>query len=328
MKLRAPEGAGTGGNGAGAGEDGAGSGEDVSAPAWHEAIKDEGLKGVASGYKTAEEFFTAVGHKPSAGPWYGEVDDELKKVADRFTSPTDALRSIQDLRKRESQPRVPGKNASEEDRKAYHKAIGVPETVEGYEFPAVPDDQMTDAIKESRAGWAKAFHELGISKTAAKTLTDRLVAEQASELASQVEADKAYAATTQAALDKDWGADKTRNMEYANRAFDQLASRAGLTVEELRQIETKDGRFLMDRPEMLKIFAVMGRAMGEGDLGGLVGADERQTVQEQVSGLRKKVEEAQASGNTREANRLYQQEQALLARLGNQPVVGSSGRAA
>lgn len=51
-------------------------------------------------------------------------------------------------------------------------------------------------------------------------------------------------------------------------------------------------------------------------------------IEDQLDTLRERIEEAQARGNSKRANELYQQEQALRASRGNAPIVGSQGRTA
>lgn len=262
--------------------------------------------------------------------WAG-LPENLRKTADRYATKADAIIAIENFRKRESQVRVPGKDASEEERAAYLKAVGVPSKPEEYEFPELPKGQeLTDEIKSSRTAWAKRFHELGVPKSVAKTLS-KLANEDAQKVfEAQIEADKAFVKSQEEALRAEWkGDDYEKNKTLANRAFADIANRAGVNLESLTKIETKDGRFLMDRTEMVKLFAAIGREMAEGSLGPVLTDGERDTIEDQVRDVRKQISEAQASGDSKRANKLYASEQALLAKIkGNQPIVGSRGRAA
>lgn len=261
--------------------------------------------------------------------WTADLPDDLKETGKRFTSKADAVRAINDFRKRESQVRVPGKNASPEDIAAYHKAIGIPEKPEDYEFPNLPEGtELTEQIKESRAEWGKRFQSLGIPKEAAKELS-RLANEDAlRDVVAQQEADKAFVAQQEAALRDEWkGEEYERNKTLANRAFTDLANRTGLKIEDLTRIETKDGRFLMDRAEIVRMFAAIGREMSEGSIGPTLTDSEKDTVDDQIRGVREQVAEAQAVGDSKRANKLYQQEQALIAkREGGKNIVGARGR--
>lgn len=261
--------------------------------------------------------------------WTADLPDDLKETGKRFTSKADAVRAINDFRKRESQVRVPGKNASPEEIAAYHKAIGIPEKPEDYEFPDLPEGlELTDQIKEARAAWGKRFQSLNIPKEAAKELS-RLANEDAiRDLTAQKAADKAFAESQEAALRNEWkGEEYERNKTLANRAFEELANRTGLKIEDLARIETKDGRFLMDRAEMVRMFAAIGREMAEGSIGPTLTDSEKDTIDDQIRGIRQQVADAQSSGDSKRANKLYQQEQALIAkRAGNKPIVGARGR--
>lgn len=261
--------------------------------------------------------------------WTADLPDDLKETGKRFTSKADAVRAINDLRKRESQVRVPGKNATPEEIATYHKAIGIPEKPEDYEFSDLPEGmELNDQIKESRLEWGKRFKAVGIPKEAAKELS-RLANEDAiREAKAQKEADESFAKKQEEALRSEWkGEEYDRNKTLAIRAFTELASRTGLKIEDLTRIETKDGRFLMDRAEIVKMFAAIGREMSEGSIGPTLTDSEKDTVDDQIRVVREQVAEAQATGDSKRANKLYQQEQALIAkREGSKPIVGARGR--
>ena len=271
----------------------------------------------------------AVAKTDKGDDWRSDLPDDLKETANRFTSKADAVRAIADLRKRESQVRVPGRDATPEQIAAYQKAVGVPDKPELYEFPDLPEGlELTDQVKESRTQWGKRFHTLGVSKETAKELSKLVNEDVVRELTAQKEADKAFATKQEEALRNEWKGDEyERNKTLANRAFSDLANRTGLKLDDLTRIETKDGRFLMDRAEIVKMFAVIGREMSEGSLGPTLTESEKDTVDEQIRNIRTQTAEAQSAGDSKRANALYQQEQALIARReGSKPVVGARGR--
>lgn len=263
--------------------------------------------------------------------WRSDLDEDLKKTADRFTSKADAIRAIQAFQKRDSQIRVPGKDSSKEEIATYHKAIGIPETAEGYEFPAPPEGtELTDDQKESRAEWGTRFHKLGISKDSAKELIELAATDKHKSDEFSVKADEKFAKEQEDALRSEWkGDDYDKNITLANRAVAEIAERAGLRLDDLTKIEMKDGRFLLDRPEMSKLFAVIGREMAEGTLGGVITDGERDTIDDAITDIQTKIDEAQAAGKSKEANKLYSKKMGLISkRDGNSNIVGSQGRAA
>ncbi len=263
--------------------------------------------------------------------WRSDLDEDLKKTADRFTSKSDAIRAIQAFQKRESQVRVPGKNATDEEVATYHKAIGIPENAEGYEFPEPPEGtELTDDQKADRAEWGTRFHKLGISKDAAKELIELAGVDTQRQNEASVKADEKFSKEQEETLRSEWkGEDYDKNITLANRAVAKIAEQAGLSLDDLGKIETKDGRFLLDRPEMSKLFAVIGREMAEGTLGGAITDGERDTIDDSVRDLQKQIDEAQAAGDSKRANKLYQSKMSLIGkRDGNSSIVGSQGKAA
>ncbi len=260
--------------------------------------------------------------------WRNDLPEDLRKTAERFASKADAVRAIENFRKRESQIRVPGKDATDEERAAYRKAVGIPDKAELYEYPELPKGQeLTDDIKANRKVWGQRFMDLGIPKEAAKALAQAVNEDAQKYQESLVKADKAFAQAQEDALRLEWkGEEFDKNKILANRAFNEIARRAGQSLDDLTKIETKDGRFLMDRAEIVRMFAMIGREMGEGTLGPAMSEGERETVGDEVTGIRKQIEEAQEKGDSKRANQLYQKEQKLLEKMGNKSIVGAGGR--
>ena len=299
----------------------------IEQPDWRTDLPDD-LKETATKYKTPGEFIKTIKVAPS--DWREGIPEDLKPIADRFTSREDAIRAIQSFQKREGQVRVPGKDAKPEEIAAYHKAIGVPEKPEAYEFFVPEGATVTDDMKANRVEWGKRFQAIGIGKDAAKKISQFVFEDGKRHQDLLISADKTFAEQQEAALRSEWKGDEyDLNKAMANKAFREIADRTGLNVEALTQIETKDGRFLMDRAEIIRMFAAIGREMAEGSLGPTLTDSEKDTVDEQLRGLRSQINEAQASGDSKRANKLYQQEQGLIAkRDGNRSVVGAQGRMA
>jgi len=269
---------------------------------WTESFSDEN-KEAFKGFESQDKLFEAINYKaPEAKDWRDGMSDDLKKTADRFTSAEDAVRSIADFRKRESQVRVPSKDATNEEKTAYYKAIGVPETSEGYEFKLSEGEESTPEIEATNKQWSKRLHGLAIPTETANQLVQFLQEDFAAAEEEQVKADAAYVKESEASLKAEWKGDEyEKNKTFANKAFAEVANRAGINMEELSTIETKSGRFLMDDPRMLKLFSIVGREMAEGTLGSTLTEGERDTMTDQLSEIRGKIE---ATSNSKEKNRL------------------------
>ena len=298
---------------------------ETTAPEWVANIKDDGLKETLGKYESQDKFLETIGYKPPEVNWREQVkDDDGKKFAERFTDIDGLVKGALDLRKQVSNAIIrPPKDAKPEQIAAYKKALGVPDSPDDYPFPALPKEELTDEIKASRKAWAGKFHELNISKDAASSLFKTLNEEVAKVETAQKKADEAFAQSQEDQLKAEWKDDYDKNKTLANRAFKEIAERSGVNLDDLTKIEMKDGRFLMDRADIVRLFATLGLEMSEGTLGPVLTDAERDTLDEQIESTRKQISEAQRVGDNKKANRLYQQEQALIAKQkGDQPIVG------
>ena len=297
-------------------------------PTWVDSIEDADLKETLGKFENQDKLFEAIGYEvpkaPEAKDWREGLPEDLKKQAERFTSAEDAVRSIADLRKRESQVRVPGKDSTDDERSAYYKAIGVPDKPEGYEFKLMEGEETSPEIEASNKVWGERLHGLSIPVESANQLVKFLQEDLAAAQQVETDADAAFVKTSEDALKAEWkGDDFEKNKAFANKAFTEIANRAGINMDELTTIETKNGRFLMDDARMLKLFSVIGREMAEGTLGSVLTEGERDTITDQLTEIRSKIKDAQDAGNSKLANRLYNQEQKLIAKMdGDKPITG------
>ena len=309
-------------------------GTENTTPEWVNSIEDAGLKETLSQYDTQEAFLEKIGYKPpevTEKDWREMIqDEEAKKFASDSTDINHLVKRALDLRKQVSSSiKIPGKDATPEQVKTYNKALGIPEKPEEYEFPKIPDDQLTDDIKSARAQWAKQFHQMGVPKETAKSVMNMLSEDIQKAQAAQVEADKAFARDQEEKLRSEWAGDEyDKNSTLANRALREFSERSSVPLEELTKMEMKDGRLLLDNASMVRLFAAIGREMSEGSLGPVLTDSERDTMGDELRNVRKQISEAQTEGDSKRANKLYQKEQSLIAKMeGDKPLVGA-GRAA
>lgn len=285
---------------------------------------------VAEGTEASEATETEVQEaQPDSDDWRASIEDPaLRKVADRYASPTAIAKAVADLRKHESTAiRIPGKDASEEEIAAYTKALGVPETAEGYEFTVPEGQEPTDADKAFQAWAGETFHSNRISVEQAKGLSEAWNTYVAALQEEQVKADKAFADESLTALKAEWPGKEFER----NKAFADHAARDGFgdDFEEVSNIETKDGRFVLDHPAMVRMLAKFGREMDEGRLGGVMTEGDMEGIDAQIDEMQDKIDKAQARHDRETANRLYQQQQELYRKkYGSGPIVGSEGRTA
>jgi hypothetical protein len=275
---------------------------------------------------------TATDKTTTSMDWRAMVTDPtLQEHAKRFNSLDDLVKGNVELRSDRDKLKStaiikPGKDAKPEDVAAYRKAMGVPEKPEDYKFEVAEGVEPTETDKAFQSTMAKIFHDAGISSEAAAALNKGWNTFVAAQAKATKEADEAFAKDAETQLRKEWGNDFDRNTEFAKRALKQLA---GDGADDLLNLETKAGRFLLDDPRMLKVFAQVGREMGEGSLGSVVSDNDRTGIQAEIDTLQSQKFEAMQKGDSQKANELDQKQAALYAKLnGNRPIVGTQGRAA
>lgn len=228
----------------------------------------------------ATEAAAATGEAAKTSDWRAEIvktlagDDtgQQGKLAKRFEKFADLPSMAKSLLHAEEMATrrgtfVPGKDASEDERAAYFRAIGVPEKPEAYKIEAkLPDgvsfddgdkpflDRVTKEL-HSRGGYAatpeavRAAHE-----------TYAMLKEEAAAQALATE--QRTKAETEAALKAQWpGAEYKVNIDFANAGAAHLT---GLTGDDLKQFMSQrlaDGSTLGVNRTIIEMFAKAGRAL-------------------------------------------------------------------
>lgn len=225
-----------------------------------------------------------AGDPPASVDWRASITDpDAVEFAKRIASPADAVKVALDLRKLNgTMIKVPGKDATAEEKAKFNKAIGVPETVEGYKFEL--GREPTEADKAIQGNLAKVALENGIPANAmtalSKAVTELATAQRAEENRVAVAAREA----NETALRKEWGADYEANKNLATRAvqaFGEIKSHP--EVIEFFEKTMVNGQKLGDHPIMVRMLGNIGRRMGEGDFIGAVGSDQRQSLQAELN---------------------------------------------
>ena len=218
--------------------------------------------------------------------WRSSITDpDHLEFAKRLASPADAVKVALDLRKANgSMVKVPGKDATAEDRAKFHKAIGVPEKVEDYKFDIGREPTETD--KAIQGNLAKIAFENGIPAPAMTALSKAV-----SELATAAKAEENRVAVAareanEAALRKEWGADYEANKTLATRAVQAFGEvKSHPEVVEFFDKTMVNGQKLGDHPVMVRMLGNIGRRMGEGEFIGAVGSEQRGSLQTELQQL-------------------------------------------
>ena len=258
--------------------------------------------------------------------WRDLIEDEkLQKHSERFTSIDALVQANLESRQKLSKAVVPpGKDAAEEDVAAYREALGVPKDVDGYEFPLPEGMERTDEMMDSEDHWSNIFIDNNIPKETADVLINEFRGEIEKMMGQKSEADQHYTAQSEADMRKEWAEDYDKNIIFASRASEALL---GEDFETMRHVETADGRYILDNPVLIRMFAKLGRDMGEGTLGSVATDSEKETLLEQANSYRDKRLDAHAKGNNAEARRWDEKERLILEKIhGSGPIVGANTR--
>lgn len=251
---------------------------------------------------------------PAAPDWRSFITKpELKEQAARFVS-LDALAQANiDQHKLISRAIIPpGKDAKPEQIADYRSKMGVPESADGYKFHTPEGYKPSDAEVASQKEWAKDFHDLNLSADAAFKLTEKFNQRIALAQQAQVAADKEFAAASEAALKKAWGADYEPNKQFAKTAAEKMF---GKNVAEAFAMRGKDGTAILDHPVFIEALAAVGREMGEPGMRGTVSAELRAPMQDQYNELTRKIHDARGRNDHMLVRQLDAQRMTLAEKL-------------
>lgn len=204
----------------------------------------------------------AEGAKPAEGqpaegplqPWLGQGADDQKRneYLGSFKSIPEANKAHIELHeKSKGMVKIPDVNSTEEERKAFYKANGVPDTPEGYEL-ATPDIPEGMKMDDETAKWFREIsHKLGLNKHQANTL----FAEESKRRVQSHNVTLDAVKKGKEGIMQKWGVDYDANLEIANRAVTKFGS------AEFPEFLTKSG--LGNHPAMLEYCLAVGKAIAE-----------------------------------------------------------------
>lgn len=242
--------------------------------------------------------------------WRAGIEDpKLRDWANRWASPADVVKSNFEMRQKLSNAVIPpGKDATDEDRAAYLKRIGVPEG--DYPWQMVDGRQPTDYDKQFQTEAGKVFKDLQISSDQAKGLNAfwNTLEKQANERAVKDRDD--HQAEQEAALRKEWGPDYEPNASIASQTWLKFGG-----DEAVEDLKLEGGKRLGDHPALMKMFARIGRQMSESpSLIGMSDTDVQSLEEKRLELVRQSIE-AGARGDKQAQQRAHREAIAIAERL-------------
>lgn len=209
---------------------------------------------------------------PLAFDWRKEIageDEKAMKGLERFPDLKTLHKAFEDNQKalRDSgRIKLPGKDATDEDRKAFAKSLGVPDKPDGYkiDLKAVLPEGMTldDTDKANLKSITEFLHGKGGVAASPETVaaaTELFAKLKEDSVAALVAVEEQTRAATDKELKASWGSEYKLNMNFANAAVSALFGDAD--VEEILDWRRDDGSRLGDNKAFLRAMATAGRAL-------------------------------------------------------------------
>lgn len=244
--------------------------------------------------------------------WRGAIAGEDKKLAkqlERFTDlPTfgkswvDAQTIVRDGKR----VVIPGADSSDEDRSAYAKARGIPETPDKYKITAKAPEgyEVTEADKTRLAAITERFHKRGgiyADPDVVNAIHEAYYAEQEEAQAMAQATAIRQRELTQAQIAKLWpGQEGKRNIAFAQAAAEKYFGKAW---DDIKDMQFVDGSLLGDNFEVLQALAKVGRDHVEDPVfleAGRNGADPGKTIDSEIQSIMELRSKDRAKYNSRE----------------------------
>lgn len=209
-----------------------------------------------------------AGDKQAPG-WISALPDEFKTndYVKGFEKPGDFVAAALALKAEHEglKPRLekaifkPGEDATDEQRAAYYKALGVPESADGYEFPKGEGIEHD----EKMIGWAKeTFKAANLNTEQASTISKAWDGFMQGMAEAQKTAEAEGIKTADDALKAEWKSDYDKNIAETQRGY-QAFEKTVPGFAEFLSMETTAGIAVGNHPMMLKVFHTIGQAIGD-----------------------------------------------------------------
>jgi hypothetical protein len=249
------------------------------------------------------------------GGWRENVAPEYRKIAEKFVTPADVVRSYAELeRKLGNAVHVPGEQAGEAERARFYERIGRPKRVEDYaiDVPAdLPDILRPDEAGEGRQRrFLEHAHRAGLTRNQAQAAINWYYGELANEHTRSTRARGESFAEAETSLRSEWGGDYDRNVEYGRRAMAQFGD-----VDAVDRMEETLGT-----SQVLRMMARIGRALGEASTVNVGGGARSGDLKKELNDLIKS-EDYWSNRHTQKRVREIHDEM-----YGGRAVVGANGR--
>lgn len=205
----------------------------------------------------------ASDESPKVAGWRDAIPAEHRKMADRFASPADAVKSAFDLRQTLSRSITkPKPDADQAEWDEFYTKLGRPESPDGYHIDRpdnLPAELAPDELGEMREkDFLGAMHAVGATPDVVQAAIDWYYNEAADTHAEQTKEIGATVAEAADGLRREWGSDFDKNSELARRAYNTFGDNDFQKIASDYQLE--------NNAAFIRAFARIGRQLGEDDM--------------------------------------------------------------
>lgn len=196
----------------------------------------------------------------------------------------------------------PGKDATEEEVAAYHKALGVPEKPEDY-FKNIKLNngaEIGEADKPLADEFAQAVHKTGATQEFVNAALNWYYGRQEEQAAALDEADDTFATEAERALKQEYGNAYKRNINSIAPVFNTAPGGTDIKNENslfarLMGGRTADGRIIGNDPDMVRWLVSIAHEINPAATVVETGNQSGQTIDNEIAAIEKRMREDRVS---------------------------------
>lgn len=151
--------------------------------------------------------------------------------------------------------RMPGEEATEEERASFYSKLGRPETPDGYTVPELPNREQLGIADDTINGFLHKAHEMGLSDQQAQAMLGWYGEWANEQMQSQTTQHEDAVREGMQAMKREWGAAFEENLAKAERALQAVGG------PELADLLAETG--LANNPAVVKLFHKVAESMRE-----------------------------------------------------------------
>lgn len=211
---------------------------------------------------------------PVADDWraaWAGGDEKVARDLERFTKPEDVYKSWKEATRAlhdSGKVKLPGADATDEDRAAFRKLTGIPDDFKAYDIkPELPEGfEFSELDNKILGDVRQRWHQSGDVRALPEV--QKALVEEYARMTEEVHAQgmaqaKEHYEATQKWLNENWGPEKDRNLGFAQGALERYDAEGELTGknggENLLRKRFEDGTSLGDYVPFVKLLAAIGR---------------------------------------------------------------------